>query len=302
MKEKEFNQVSPKVNIILNILFMFFAACCIIPVIITISVSLSSEREILLNGFGVLPKQFTTSAYNFIFRKGNRIFDAYLVTMGVTAVGSFLSVLIVALFAYPLSRNDLKYKRFFTMMVLVAMLFNGGLVPWYIVCSKVVNITNSYYALFVPYLFNIWHVIIMRTFYKTTVPDSLIEAARIDGAGELRIFFQIVSPLCKAGYATIGLFTILIFWNDWWLSMILTTDKKFNTLQYFIYQVLTQASIIQQMSSRLDSKVVQEFSNNMPAETARFAMAIVAIGPILFIYPFFQKYFVKGITIGAVKG
>lgn len=295
------NAISSRTNTLLHVLFLLFAALCVLPLLLVLSVSLSTETQVLLEGYRLLPRGFTLHAYRFILRDSSVVARAYLTTILVTLTGTTLSVLIIALFAYPLSRPDLRYRNAFTFYIFITMLFTGGLVPWYIVCSQVLRITNSYLGLFVPYLFNAWYVIVMRTFYKTTLPDSIIESAKIDGAGEWRIFFQIVSPLSKPGYATIGLFCTLALWNDWWLPMILMTDSTYHTLQYMIYKVLTEASILRQMATAVGG-VMTERVQAMPLETARFAMCIVALGPIVLAYPFFQKHFVKGLTIGAVKG
>lgn len=295
------NAISPAANTVFNMLFMAFALLCMIPIVIAVSISLTSEASIIRNGYSLFPAEFSLEAYSFIFKDGSTVITAYLVTIGVTVVGSLSSLLVIALFAYPLSRRTLKYKRFFTMYIFITMLFSGGLVPWYIVCSQILRINNTYFALFLPILFNAWYVIIMRTFFQTTVPDAVIESAKIDGAGELTIFFRIVTPMSKAGYATIGLFCTLGFWNDWWLSMILTTDAKYRTLQYFIYKVLTDSTIIQQMQYKIGANAA-DVTASLPMENARFAMCILAMGPVLFVYPFFQKYFIKGLTVGAVKG
>jgi putative aldouronate transport system permease protein len=292
---------STAANLVFNIILMAYALVCILPILLTISVSFSTEDDVIHQGFGLLPRHFSLDAYQFVFKDGGGVLQSYVVTICNTVVGTLCSLLVISLFAYPLSRNSLKYKKFFTMYIFITMLFSGGLVPWYIVCSQVLHIRNTYFALFLPALFNAWYVIIMRTFYKTTIPDSIIESAKIDGAGELRIFARIVSPISLPCYATVGLFCTLGFWNDWWLSFVLTSEPKFRTLQLFIYRVLTEASIITQMQNRFTS-MSDKILNDLPAETARFAMCVIATGPILFIYPFFQKYFIKGLTVGSVKG
>jgi len=292
----------PKISgIAINSLFIVYAAVCILPILIVLSVSFSQESDVIYNGYSLIPRQISLDAYSFIFRDGKNVINSYIVTIRNTIVGTLLSVTVISLFAYPLSRNTLKYKKFFTMYIFITMLFSGGLVPWFIVCSQVLHIRNTYIALFLPTLFNAWYVIIMRTFYKTTIPDSVIESAKIDGAGELRIFVKIVSPMALPAYATVALFCTLGYWNDWWLSFILTSDAKYRTLQYFIYKVLVDSSIIQQMQNRM-SFSAQSMLANLPDETARFAMCVIAMGPILFIYPFFQKYFIRGLTVGAIKG
>lgn len=301
MKKLIKNQISIKSNIIINIIFAAFAIICILPIILTLSISLSKESLIAINGFSIFPQGFNFEAYRFIFSDSSAVIHAYIVTISVTIIGTFLTVLITGLFAYPLSRSNFKYRKGFTIFIFITMMFNGGLVPWYIVNSQLLHITNSYLSLILPALFNVWYIIIMRTFYSTTIHPSLIEAAKIDGAGEFHIFFKIVSPLSKPAYATIALFSTLFYWNDWWHSMVLNTDSKYDTLQYFIYKVLTEANILRNMQSQIGG-YAQEMLKNMPAETAKFAMAAVAMGPILIVYPFFQKYFIKGLTIGSVKG
>ena len=295
------NQISSRANIILNSLFVIGVALCVVPLIIVASISLSNETAISLTGYGLLPKQFTFQAYKFIFSDSSSIIHAYLVTIGVTLVGTFLTVLVTGLFAYPISRADFRYTRFFTMFIFITMLFNGGLVPWYIVNSQLLKITNSYASLVIPPLFNVWYIIIMRTFYKTSIHPSLIEAAKIDGAGEFAIFAKIIVPLSKPAYATIALFSTFFYWNDWWHSMILNSEPQYISLQYFIYKALTEASILRSMQSEIGA-YAQEMLKNMPAETAKFAMALVAMGPIILIYPFFQKHFIKGLTVGSIKG
>lgn len=295
------NQISYRSNIILNIIFFVYALICILPIIIVLSISLSSESAVALNGFSILPREFTIEAYRFIFSDSSAVIHAYILTILVTIIGTFLTVLITGLFAYPLSRSDFRYRKFFTFFIFIPMMFSGGLVPWYIVNSQLLGITNSYLSLIIPPLFNIWYIIIMRTFYQTSIHPSLIEAAKIDGAGEFYIFFKIVTPLAKPAYATIALFATFFYWNDWWHSMILNSDVKYNSLQYFIYKVLTEASILRSMQSEIGA-YAQEMLKNMPSETAKFAMAIVAMGPILIVYPFFQKHFTTGLTVGSIKG
>jgi len=293
--------VTKKPHYILNIIFIIYSLICILPIVLIISISLSDQTRVLVDGYSLWPQQFTVQAYRFIFTGSSEIIHAYILTIGITIAGTILTVLVVSLFAYPLSRSDLKYKNFFSFYIFFTMLFSGGLVPWYIVCTQIMRLQNTYFALFLPMVFNAWFVIVLRTFFKTTIPDSVIESARIDGAGELRIYFFIVSPLSKAGYATIALFAVLNYWNDWWLSMILTTDKNYRSLQFLLYKILAQSDMLTQMANKTGMSTAK-IAEKMPSETARFALCLVTMGPILFIYPFFQKYFIKGITIGAIKG
>lgn len=274
---------------------------CILPLIIIVSVSLSDESAITDDGYGIIPRKFTTYAYSFVLREGEVIFNAYFVTILATVVGTALSLIVISMFAYPLSRKSLKYRNFLSMFVFITMLFSGGLVPWYIVCSKFLHITNTYLALILPYAMNVWYVIIMRTFFTTTIPDSIIESAKIDGASEFKIFTSIVLPLSKPGLATVGLFITITYWNDWWLPMILTTDQKFANLQYTLFKMLTNGELLIKMSAFTNSQTTH-LINQIPSESSRMAMCILAVGPIILAYPFFQKYFVKGLTVGAIKG
>ena len=180
------------------------------------------------------------------------------------------------------------------------MIFSGGMVPWYVVCVKLLHINNTILALLLPYLINGFYVIIMRTFISTNVPDSVIESARIDGSGELRTFFQIVIPLAVPGIATVALFTTLVYWNDWWLPLMLIVDSKLYNLQYLLYKLMSNIEALARLSSSISS-TSSEISS-LPSQGARMAMCIISIGPIILAYPFFQKYFIKGLTIGAVKG
>jgi putative aldouronate transport system permease protein len=229
---------------------------------------------------------------------GDMMLKSYLLTIFVTLLGTILCVLLTALYAYPLSRDEFKYKKFFTFFIFFTMLFNGGLVPWYIVCVKVVHINNNLWALILPYVMNAFFVIIMRTFFKTTIPKEIIESARIDGSGELRTFVSIVLPLSLPGLATIGLFATLQYWNDYFLPLMLVTKPNLFNLQYLMYKLLMSIQMLQQTSVPNASEAYMK----LPSESVRMAFAIVSIGPIVIAYPFFQKYFVKGLTIGAVKG
>jgi putative aldouronate transport system permease protein len=208
-----------------------------------------------------------------------------------------LSLLCIALYAYPLSRESFKYKNQFAFFAFFTTIFGGGLVPWVFIYSSFLKIDDTIWILIIPYLLSAWWVIIMRTFMKQAVPESLIEAARIDGAGEFRIFFNLVIPLCKAGLATIALFCMLKFWNDYYLSLIFIKNPNLYTIQYYMYQVLNNISYM-----LTSTNVPAEARRNLPSESARMAIAVVAVGPIIFAFPFFQQYFVKGLTIGAVKG
>lgn len=291
------NRISFTSNLIINIIFILILIMFILPIILIIIVSFSSEQSITHNGYSFWPSKWSVEAYKGIFKYGRDILNAYGISIFVTAVGSVAATLIIALYAYPLSRSGFKPRNKFAFFAFFTTIFGGGLVPWVIVYSQVLRIDSTVWILIVPYLMNAWWVIIMRTFMKSSVPDELIEAARIDGAGEFRIFFKVVMPLCKAGLATIFLFCLLRFWNDYYLSLIFIKDSHLYTIQYYMYQMLNNISYLLS-----NNNIPAEARRNFPSESARMAIAVIAIGPVIFGYGFFQKYFVKGLTIGAVKG
>jgi len=212
-----------------------------------------------------------------------------------------LHVLIVSLFAYPLSRPEFRYRKFFMGFILVPMLFSGGLVPWYIVCNQVLNLKNTIWAMIVPSLFSSWNCIVLRTFIKNNIPESLIESVRLDGCTEFKTYVHIILPLSKAGIAVIAFFTALAYWNDWWLALMLITDEKLYNLQYLLYNIMARIQFLQSMAAQ-NLGIVSMAELRVPQETARMAMCVLTVGPIILAYPFFQRFFVKGITIGSIKG
>ncbi len=285
---------------LIHIIFIFCSAIAILPVLLVVAISFSSEDSINKYGYSFVPHEFSTYAYRYVFSDPHVLLRAYGNTIFATVVGTLACLIITSALAYPLSRKNMPYRRFFTTFVVITILFNGGLVPWYIVMKNYLHFNDNIWALVVPGLMlNGFNVLIMRTFFSSTIPTELLEAANMDGAGELRIFAQIVIPLSKPVYATIGLFATLAYWNDWYNSMIFQVNHDNYSMQYVLQSILLNLQYLQQNSR----------SNNMtaslaalPQETSRMAMAIIAIGPIIFAYPFFQKYFIKGLTIGAVKG
>jgi putative aldouronate transport system permease protein len=294
------NRISPFWNGAFNIMFLVYAAICIIPLILVISVSFSDEHTVVVGGYKFWPDVFSLEAYKWVFKSGDAILRAYGLSIGVTIVGTILSVSIISMFAYVISRKDFRYRNVFAFLVFFTMIFNGGMVPWYMVYTNLLHINNTIFAYWVPQMISAWYVIIMRTFYQTNVPDSIIESAKIDGAGEFRIFLQIVAPLAKPGLATIALFQTLAFWNDWYIPLMLIENNELFNLQYILYKTLTAIQYLSQASNMTQGTA--EILAKLPSETARMAMAVLAIGPIIFAYPFFQGYFIKGLTVGAVKG
>ena len=304
---KNLNELSTLANALWHVVFIFGCLCCLLPLWVVISASLTQETALIKNGYGFLPSEFSFRAYQFLFEAagGGAMGLAYKNTIIATLCGTVICVLSVGLYAYPLSRPDFRFGRFFTFFSFFSMLFNAGTVAFYMLCSQILGITNSLFSLFLPASFSAFWVIVMRTFYRANIPDSVIESARIDGAGEWRTFVQIVMPLAVPGYATVALFAAVGIWNNYFLCLLLVNDRLYYNLQYTIYEILRSIQILKELvSSGSGSGAVagQALLGEMPSESFRMAMAVVTMGPIILAYPFFQRYFVKGLTIGAVKG
>lgn len=289
-----------KLNIFLHILFLIMTVCTLFPILLVFSISFSSSSAIVEYGYSIIPREFTLDAYKFVFETPVKIIRAYGVTIFNTVVGSFLSVLIISLFAYPLSRNDFKWKKFFTYYILVTMLFSGGTVASYIVNTTILHLSNKIWAMIVPYLMNTWYVIVMRTFYKTTVPMSIIESGELDGAGQYRILFKLVLPISLPAIATIALYQVLSYWNDWWLAIMYIVDPELYNLQFLLQRMMSNIQNLNE-NARYMSNAAEEMMK-IPTESARMALCVVTMGPILIAYPFFQRYFIQGLTVGSVKG
>ncbi len=300
MKRKLYiaNQISPAANLLLNILFIVVLVVCFAPLLLVIMISLTEEKTLLQNGYSFLPAKFSIESYAYLLKGGGLILNSYKNSVFITLLGTVLSLLTMTLYAYPISRPDFKHKGLFSFLVYFTMIFGGGLVPWVMVYNQLVPIADTIWVMIVPMLMNAWNVIILRTFIKTTVPEAVIESARIDGAGEFRTLFSIVLPLCKAGLATIGLFAMLAYWNDWYLPLLFITDRKIYNIQYLMYQTLNNIQFL----STTTMGNASEVAASLPSEGARMAVAVVSVGPIILAYPFFHNYFQKGLTVGAVKG
>jgi putative aldouronate transport system permease protein len=304
-KYGEQNRISKAANIVLHLIFILGAAITIIPLWIVIAASLTQEQALVLNGYRFWPSEFSTMAYRFLFMSGGGgVVVAYRNTITATLLGTVLCTLTVGLYAYPLSRPDFKYRRLFTFISFFSMLFNAGTVAFYLLCSQILHINNTIFALFLPQSFSAFWVIIMRTFYKSNVPDSVIESARIDGAGEWRTLLQIVSPLALPGFATVALFAAVGVWNNFFNCMLLVNEKRFYNLQYTIYEILLSVQMLKEMAAQQGAAGSAGMVGlaDLPSESFRMAMAVATMGPIVLAYPFFQRFFLKGLTIGAVKG
>ena len=283
-------------NIIGYIFITLIAAICLIPFIILISGSFSSEQAVRLNGLSLLPQELTLEAYKFVFRVPGDIIRAYGITILITAIGTGVGLIFLTMTAFVISRKDFKYRNVISFYFYFTTLFNGGMVCTYIFYIQYYHLKDSLLALILPGLTPVFYMLIMRNFVNG-IPAALIESAKIDGASELRIFFQIVLPLLGSGLATIGLFMALGYWNDWYNAMLYINTTWKYPLQYMLYNMTQQAAAMSRIASLLGIPV-----SNLPSTTLKLAMACIATGPIILLYPFVQKYFVKGVTIGSVKG
>nr|AHF27026.1 sugar transport system permease [uncultured bacterium Contig1489] len=292
------NQISRGANCGFNILLIVACILTIFPLWIILVSSFTSEVALTTYGYRLWPLEFSTTAYTYLFRGGSIIVTAYKNTIIATVAGTIISVITVGLYAYALSRPDFKYKKFFTFFSFFTMLFGGGMVSYYNMTRSVLGLKDTVWALFLPMSFSAYWVIIMRTFYQSSVPEAIIESARIDGCGEWRTLLQIVAPLALPGFATVALFSAIGVWNDFRNCLLINDSAQYYNLQYTIYQTMNNLRFIKENASRMGGVNVA----NLPAETFRMSMAVVTVGPIILAYPFFQKYFVKGLTVGAVKG
>lgn len=282
--------------IICYTVLIIIAAVCLIPFLLLISGSFTSEQWIRFNGFSLLPGEFSMEAYHIIFKTPGKILKAYGVSIFITTVGTFLGLFLTTLTAYVISRKDFKYRNVLSFFFYFTTLFNGGMVSTYIFYIRYLHLQDSYWALILPGMFNVFYLLIMRTLVNN-IPFALIESAKLDGAGEWKIFFSIILPLLKSGLATIGLFLALGYWNDWYNAMLyMQTEDKY-PLQYMLYSIQQQTQALAQIASQAGIQI-----SNLPSNSLKLAMAVVATGPIVILYPFVQRYFIAGITIGSVKG
>lgn len=273
-----------------------FALICVIPFYLIIIASFTSEASLIRDGYPILPTGFDLQSYLLCLKNPVSILKAYGTTIGVTAAGTLLAVLMATMTGYVLSRKDFPWRNGFSFFFFFTTLFSGGLVPWYMMCVRYLHMKNTYFALILPLMFSVWNMIIAKTFMNG-IPDAISESAKIDGANDITIFIKLILPLSKPLLATLGLFSALAYWNDWYNCMLYVTEEDMFNLQYYLQRMLGSAEAM---------RIVAEKSGialpSVPLEGMKMAMTIIATGPIVLLYPFVQRYFVKGLTIGAVKG
>ena len=288
-------------RILIHLILILMCLSILIPFIYVISLSMTAEDVIVSGGYQMIPAEFDFSAYQSIFKNPTQLVNSYKITIAFSVLGTLLSMVVMTMVAYAISREQFHYKKAVTFFVYFTMLFSGGLIPHYIINTKYLNLTNSFWVYIFPALANAYHILIMRTFFKG-LPASLTEAAKIDGASEFTIFRVIVLPLSKPVLATVSLLTLLAKWNDWQTSLLYIMDTDKFSLQYLLQKILREAQFLQSMAEEGNLIISENYAKTKPVESMRFAMAILAAGPMMVVFPFFQTYFTKGLTIGAVKG
>ena len=298
---QSFNRISARANILLNIMFLILALICVIPAVLVVSISFSAEQSITDYGYRLIPKIISLDGYGYLLKQGALIIRALGVSLFVTIVGTALGTLLTTLMGYVLSRPDYKLNGFLTMLVFIPMVFNGGLVSTYFIVSQFLHLKNTLWALILPLSVSSFNVVICRTFFKTNIPEELIESAKMDGATQFKIFFQIVLPISLPVIATIGLFLCFAYWNDWYQSMLYIDNQRLYSLQALLNAIMTNINMLAQNAATMGASMADMVAN-MPKEAARMAIVVIIVLPIACAYPFFQKYFISGLTVGAVKG
>lgn len=300
-RKRKINAVSVPAEIIINIVLILFCILCVVPFIFVVIISFTSEESIRAIGYSFVPQSLSTSAYTYAFEMGQLLWRSYFNSFYITILGTVLSVLVCILYSYALFRRDYKYRRFFTFFSFFTMLFGGGLVPTYMVCKQLLGLSDNYAALIVPLLVNPFNIIIMRTFFMSSVPEELIEAAAIDGSGEYSTLFRIIIPISKPGIATVGLLNALAYWNEWYTAMLYVRDNEHIPLQYLLMRLQRNVEYLAKNSSHMGAEASKALSS-MPTQSLRMALVVLVVVPIAFAYPFFQRYIIAGLTVGSVKG
>lgn len=284
------------------VLVFIWGMLCFLPFLLVVMNSFTAEANIMRNGYSFWPGEWTLEAYSTCLENPERIGFAYRNTIIATIVGTILSVLMSTMTGFVLHRKDFPWRNGFSFFFYFTTLFNGGLVPWYLMCTRYLGFKNNYMALVVPMLFSVWQMMLAKNFMKGGIPFEIIESAKVDGANDFTIYWKLVIPLAKPLIATLSLFAALTFWNDWYNCMLFMNMDEMKNLQYFLHEMLSSIQALQELVAMGKVNLLNEESTNLPQQSMKMAMTCITTGPILLLYPFVQKYFVKGLTIGAVKG
>ncbi|MEG1427160.1 MAG: carbohydrate ABC transporter permease [Oscillospiraceae bacterium] len=297
----KFNRIGVGANAVFNIIFILMAIICVVPVLFVIGISFSSEASIAEYGYRIIPAEVSFDGYAYMFKQGTMIIRALGNSLFITVAGTALGVLLTTLMGYVISRPNYRLKKLMTLIVFIPMVFNGGLVSTYFVVSQLLHLGDTMAAMILPIAVSSFNIIICKTFFRMTIPESLVEAAKIDGARQFTIFFKIVLPISLPVLATIGLFLCFNYWNDWWQAMLYINDTSLYTLQALLNQLMRNIEMLAQNASQFGISQA-ELVASMPKEAARMSIVVLIVLPIACAYPFFQNYFISGLTIGAVKG
>lgn len=293
-------QHDKKTQFVMNLFMIILTLCCVLPFLLMVSASFTQEAALTRNGYQFIPEVFSLETYSYLMKSANTIVKGYGMTILVTVLGTLANLTLTILFAYPLSRKDLPYRGALSFFLFFTMLFNGGLVPTYMMYANTFHIKNTIWALIVPGLMmNAFYVIMMRSFFSASIPDSLIEAAKLDGASELQVLWQVIIPLSKPMIVTLVLMVGLNYWNDWMNGLYYVNDQNLYTIQMILNNMINNIEFLSKNASLFGAGAAVV---KMPTVGIRMGIAVIAVLPIMVIYPFLQKYFVKGIVIGGVKG
>ena len=298
----KYNRVGKPANALFSVIFIIAALCCVIPLIFVFVISFTDQSSIYLNGYSFFPDQWSVKAYTALFDNPKSILMSFGISILVTVLGTTIGLFLNATMGYVLSRKSFKLRKLYTYIVFIPMVFNGGMVSTYVITTQVLQMKDTIWALIFPIAVTSFYVIILRTFFTTTVPDSLIESGKIDGASQLRIFFQIVLPISLPALATIGLFLTFAYWNDWFQALLYVTNSPdLYPMQYTLIAIEKNLQFLANNPS-MSGMAAAEVLKNLPPDGVRMALVVLTVVPIACSYPFFQKYFVSGLTVGAVKG
>lgn len=296
----EYSMIRKPTNVLFNAIMILLSLISVIPFLFVIIISLTDETALTMNGYRFIPEKWSLHAYNYILESGESILRSYGVTILVTVLGTVIGLFLIGTYAYALSRKTYAYRSFFTKVITIPMLFSGGMIANYLVVTKVLMLKDTIWALILPLCMNSFNIIVLRTFFKTSIPDAVVESAKIDGASEWRLFFKIVIPMALPGLATIGLFLTLGYWNDWFNAMMYIDNQDLIPLQYLLIKIESSMDFLISNRAMMGIDGITAAAN-LPKETIKMAIVVISTLPIIFAYPFFQRYFVNGLTIGAVK-
>ena len=298
--ETKFNHIGKGANTAFHLVFILLSILCLAPLVFVIIISFSSEHSVMVNGYSFRPDEWSTGAYEFVFQSGGQVMHSLGMSALVTVTGVAIGMALTSTYAYVLSRKTFRYRKLFTGILVATMFFNGGLVSTYLVVANFLHLKNNFLALVLPVAVTPFNIIVLRTFFATSVPDALIESAKIDGASQFKIFTDIVLPISLPRLATVALFLTLTYWNDWKNALLYIDSKSLYPLQYLLMKIERNIEFIAQNAGR-GSMGLDSALSRLPSETAKMAIVVIATLPIACAYPFFQRYFVSGLTVGSVK-